>query len=291
MDSAEFRRRLERRDDLPIEFREWLVDPDSAAAAIVAFALRLFQASESMYYDETRLVGLSVDELDPVAVDRFAEATGRPGLGLERDQLLRAWRLVRDGHPTVAGLLLFGRDPQRYLPTAQINAARVPGTEIANDPMDRKDLGGRLLDLVDQAERFLRLHLPRPHVIQGFAPEPRPELPETALREAVVNAVVHRDYTISAPIRLLIFDDRVEIRSPGRPPNGVDVDAMRAGAHVVRNPHLYARISDAGLVTGVGSGVPRLVRAIREAVGVEPVIEVHNAEVVLIVPRPAARTG
>jgi ATP-dependent DNA helicase RecG len=105
------------------------------------------------------------------------------------------------------------------------------------------------------------------------------------LREAVVNAVAHRDYTIRGPIRLFVFDDRIEIHTPGRPPNGVDADAMRSGAHVVRNPWIYARLSDAGLVTRAGTGIRRIVLLVRETTGREVGIEVRDFEVLHTLPR------
>jgi ATP-dependent DNA helicase RecG len=161
----------------------------------------------------------------------------------------------------------------------------------------RKDFGGRLLDVIDQAMRLLRLHLPVPHRIRGLEPEPRPELPEEALREALVNAVAHRDYTVRGPIRLFIFDDRIELHSPGKVPNTVDLDAMRAGIHIVRNPHIYARLSDAGLVTRAGSGIPRILQLVRQATRRPVQIVLREWEVLVSIPRkkpargPAAAQG
>jgi ATP-dependent DNA helicase RecG len=146
-----------------------------------------------------------------------------------------SWRLLVGGHPRLAGIVLFGRNSQRELPFAQIDAARIPGTDVTNDPLDRKDLTGQMLTVIDDATRFLRIHLKIPHTIQGFEPEAHPELPETALCEAIVNTVAHRDYTIKGPVHLFIFDDRIEVHTPGRPPNTVDEEAMRFGMHVVRN--------------------------------------------------------
>lgn len=250
--------------------------------------LRLFQATESLYYDETPLPRLTLKELDLAAFDRYLQDTDQAYLREDDPKrLLANWYLTADGHPTIAGILLFGFQPQQHLPYAQINAARFAGTDSSFDPVDRKDLGGRLLEVIDQAERFIDLHLPVPHVIRGFEPEPRPELPKEALREAIVNAVAHRDYTIRGPIRLFVFDDRIEIHTPGRPPNGVDAEAMRSGAHVVRNPWIYARLSDAGLVTRAGTGIRRIVRLVREATGREVGIEVREFEVLLTLPRPS----
>ncbi len=133
-----------------------------------------------------------------------------------------------------------------------------------------------MLSIVDQAERFCELHLPIPHKIEGFGPEPRPELPRAALREAIVNAVAHRDYTVQGPARIFILDDRIEIHTPGKPPNSVDEGAMRTGVHVVRNPRIYARLSDAGLTTRAGTGIRRVIRLVREAVGQDIEIVLRN---------------
>ncbi len=248
--------------------------------------LRLFQASESLYYDETPLPRLGLSDLDLDAFDAYLDRTGQLELKDEPARLLRNWGLISDGHPTVAGMILFGREPQRHLPFAQINAARFTGTDPAFEPLDRKDITGRLLDLVDDARRFLHIHLQVRHEIRGFEPEPRPELPEEALREAIVNAVAHRDYTVQGPIRIFVFDDRVEFHTPGRPPNTVDEAAMRAGVHVVRNPRIYTRLSDASLITRAGTGIRRIVRLAREATGRDITIEVRDFEVLLSIPRP-----
>ena len=253
--------------------------------------LRLFQAAGSLYYDELPVPTTALTDLDFDAFELFLEDTGQgallgPDAGAdEKRTLLHNWRLITQDHLTLAGLVLFGRHPQRHLPFAQINAARFPGTDSSYEPSDRKDCRGRLLDVIDQAVRFVDLHLPTPHRIRGLEPEPRPELPREVLREAVVNAVVHRDYTIHGPIRIFVFDDRIDVHTPGRPPNGVDAGAMRAGVHVPRNPTLYARVADAGLVTRAGTGIRRMSRLAREATGRDLGLEVRDFEVLLSLPR------
>jgi ATP-dependent DNA helicase RecG len=245
----------------------------------------------SLYYDETALARLGVEEISLDAVRQFLEQTAQNQALLEiaPERLFRSWRLAKGDHPTVAGIVLFGRDPQVHLPYAQVNAARIPGRDVANEPSDRKDLGGRLLDVIDQAVRFVRLHLAVPHRIRALEPEPQPELPDEVLREAIVNAVAHRDYTVHGPVRLFVFDDRIEIHTPGKAPNTVDEEAMRAGAHVVRNPHIYARLSDAGLVTRAGSGIPRIIKLVRQATGRDVIIQLRDFEVLLSIPRRRRR--
>ena len=239
--------------------------------------------------EESRLFDLETpippDALRVDLLDRYLEATGQEELKSNRERLLMNWGLLSGGHPTIAGIILFGREPQRHLPFAQINAARFPGTESSVEPSDRKDLTGRLLDVIDQAERFLDLHLRIPHSIHGFEPEPRPELPKEAWREAIVNAVAHRDYTVRGPVRLFIFDYRIEVHTPGRPPNTVDEEAIRVGVHVVRNPRISTQLSDVGLVTRAGTEVRRIIRLVREATRKDIGITIRAFEVLLTIPR------
>ncbi|MEW6756515.1 MAG: RNA-binding domain-containing protein, partial [Candidatus Latescibacterota bacterium] len=91
--------------------------------------LRLFQATESLYYDESPLPRLGPADLNLDALDRYLDRTGQSDLADDPLRLLRNWGLLADRHPTVGGMVLFGREPQRHLPFAQINAARFPGTD------------------------------------------------------------------------------------------------------------------------------------------------------------------
>jgi predicted HTH transcriptional regulator len=86
-------------------------------------------------------------------------------------------------------------------------------------------------------------------------------------------------------VRVFVLRDRVEVHSPGRPPNSVDAEAMRAGVHVTRNPHIYSRVADAALATRAGTGIRRISRLLRQASGAELGIDISDAEVVLTLPR------
>ncbi|MEJ5310779.1 MAG: RNA-binding domain-containing protein [Anaerolineae bacterium] len=258
--------------------------------------LRLFQSSESLYYDETVVWRATLRDLDE---GRFADFFRRfyqrqIGSVQEMASLMKNMRLLeeREGElrPTLAGLLCFGRDPQRFFPYAQINAARIPGETLAAAPSDIKLIGGTLFDMLEDTARFLRIHLRRPHIIRKFEPEERPEIPEEALRELIVNALVHRDYTVASPIRVLIFDDRLEIRTPGGLPNTVTIEAILLGAaHVLRNPTLYTMFSRAGLVTQLGSGVLRAKQLIEQEAHAALRLEVVQNEFVVSVSRSAAQ--
>ena len=261
--------------------------------------LRLFQTAESLFYDETAVLRASLSDLDLQRLERFVLTSyGRPlsqfEMGYEQFliNLRLAVRVEGKLYPNVAALLFFGRDPQRFLSQATIAAARIPGADIATPPSDAKSLIGTLPDMLEDASRFLRVHLQTAHRIEGFAPERYPELPEEALRETLVNALAHRDYTVSAPVRLLIYDDRVEVRTPGGLPNMVTIAAIKLGAaHVLRNPTVYTLFSRLGLVTGIGSGVYRTIQLVRAATGREPDIDLQGNELVFSLPRVSRTQG
>lgn len=247
--------------------------------------LRLFQATQDLYYDELSLRQWGMSTLDTETIARHLADLGLEDEADDPTRILRAWRMTDGDHPTVGGLVVFGRRPQDALLAAGVVVGTYAGTDPGDDLVDRKDLFGNLFAVVDQVERFLGLYLPTAHRVAGFEPERQEDVPTAALREAVVNAMVHRDYTIAAPIRVFVFGDRVEVHSPGRPPNSVDAEAMRSGVHVPRNPHVYSRVVASGLATRAGSGVPRISRLLRQSTGTTLGIAIRDAEVVLTLPR------
>ena len=185
---------------------------------------------------------------------------------------------------TVAGLLLFGSRPSRYLPQAKIDAAAYFGREQDYDARERRTLRGpivRLQDadgaalepgLVEQAVEFVRRNIETVALDDGVRRQARWDYPEDAVREAVVNAVVHRDYLLSGTdIELAIYSDRLEVVSPGRLANGITPTRMRSGCRSARNELLKDVMRDYGYVEHMGMGVPRkIVRGMREHNGTEP---------------------
>lgn len=258
--------------------------------------LRLFQSAESLHYDEMLVQRASLLDLDRYAFEQYvhtAYGNSIESFGLTYEDMLRNLGYVRQQNgklrPTVACILFFGREPQRFLPLAHLVAARLPGTNLANPPDDNKQIYGSIPAQIEDAARFLNIYLKTAHRIQGMEPERYPELPESALREFLVNALAHRDYTLSAPIRLFIFDDRLEIRTPGGLPNNVTLESIRlGGAHVLRNPIIYTLLGRLGLITGVGTGIYRAIRQIQQATGREPELALLGNEFVVTVFRPAA---
>ena len=217
---------------------------------------------------------------------RGTEDTHRPEDELAR--LLRNLKCMAGEELTVAGALLFGRQPQRVLPTARMEFARFEGEVAGEIILDRKTVEGRLPQQLDQIESLLRLHLREAGVIRGFGPEVQAELPPEMLRESLTNALVHRDYSLSAPVRVILFDDRLEIHSPGQLPNGVSVENVRAGIHVERNPIILSLMSKLGLMTRLGTGIVRIFRLAAERGLPEPKLEETSTEFVVTLYRMPA---
>jgi ATP-dependent DNA helicase RecG len=185
---------------------------------------------------------------------------------------------------TVAGLLLFGINPNRFLPQAGIDAAAYPGREKDYATRERAALRGPLTPLfgaggvvenglVEQALDFVHRNTPvQAELEAGARRVERREYPDEAVRETIVNALVHRDYLLSGTnIELSLYEDRLEVVSPGRLPNGITPERMRSGSRSSRNQILKDVMRDYGYLEHMGMGIPRkIIRGMREHNGTEP---------------------
>lgn len=254
--------------------------------------LRIFQASESVYYDEIPVNRSKFSDLDLNLFKNFLKDYLQLEIEQESDfnYYLKNFHLITHNKiPTVTGILFFGKNPQYFLSQARIICATIKGEDISIEPFDRKEISSTIPKMIADCESFLKIHLTQKHKIQGFEKETIEEIPLTALREAIVNAIAHRDYTINQAIRILIFSDRVEIHSPGILPNTVTVDSMKVGgSHVLRNPTIYNLLIKFKMVTDLGSGVRRIIRLVKEHNGKEVILTPTQTEFILTIPRADA---
>jgi ATP-dependent DNA helicase RecG len=164
----------------------------------------------------------------------------------------------------VAGILLFGRDPQRFLRSAEVICVRYAGV-MMGDEFVRQDLGGPLPDQLRQAEAFVAANMRRGMRIRGMAREETTEYPLAVVREALVNAIAHRDYSIRGEgIRLLMFSDRLEVYSPGRLPGHVTLANLK-DERFSRNEAIVAVLSDLGYIERLGYGIDRMIATMEQA--------------------------
>jgi len=211
--------------------------------------------------------GARRDDLDWGQVEAYtASLSGMGGISAEQVLVKRGCLVMVDGElrPTNAGLLLFGKDPQQFLRGSDITAARFAGEEMG-DVFTRQDIVGTLPQQIRKAETFLFDNL-RKGVQLGekMARHEHTEYPLKAVRELVVNAVAHRDYSIHGDgIRLYLFSDRLEITSPGGLPGPVTVDNI-VDERFSRNSVIVQVLSDMGFIERLGYGVDRVIALMRE---------------------------
>ena len=238
---------------------------------------RMFQASGHLRYGLKPIPGASIDDLDPRRLrDYFARFLGMDSPESEDleqwERLLCNLELAAESAGRVAatidGMLVFGLNPACFLPQSGIRAICYLGPEPDYPTRADEDIKGPLVPLgslndpilepgiVDRAWDFIRRNTNPSSYLEGPQRVDRWEYPEEVVREAVVNALVHRDYSITGTdVTLLIFSDRLEIQSPGRLPNTVTVDGMRSGMRYARNQTLVNVMRDYGYVDARGMGV------------------------------------
>ena len=228
--------------------------------------MRMFQQSGMFHFDQVAVSNTSINDLNMGALDQYFtpyEIEFSKETEAERKQLLiNTDILAVPGETTVGGLLMFGINPSRYLPQASIMFAHFDGTEPSAELFNRQEIIGTLPYQVDTAVAILKNHLVRPSTIVGTKRVDTAVLPpDRVLREMVVNACVHRNYSINgARIRLFIYDDRIECISPGRLPNSVTVEKLRFGVSHASNPVLLKFMDNLRYIDRLGRGFPMIFR-------------------------------
>lgn len=273
------------------------------------YLARLFQQRSQariIRFDEQPVPGATLDDLQPELWQRFAGVHGKDSRDVLLDKLAMA-RLDTDGvlRPTVTGVLMATQDPRRWLPNAFIQAVAYRGTEILPQgdrvyQLDAQDLTGPLDQQVLAACHFVKKNMR----IAASKKEGRHDLPQfdlTAVFEAVVNAVAHRDYAIyGAKIRLRMFADRLELYSPGMIPNTMTVDSLpyRQAARNEEITSLLAKCSlpererefsgRSAMMDKRGEGVQIILDLTEKLAGARPVYRlVDESELLLVIPAAA----
>jgi len=239
-----------------------------------AEALQMEMARGGGSYEEQPVLAAGPGDLDPTLIAEYtarrAERAPR-GERVEGDELLlEAGALGLDRMPTVAGLLLFGHRPQRFVEQSSLVFVRFAG----QDPRGpgglpgygrREELTGPLARVIEGAWRVLREEMRHEAVIPGLTREERPEYPPFAVREALVNAVCHRDYAVKGlRVEVRMFDDRLEVTSPGGLPGHITLDNI-VEEHYSRNPRIVRGLYYWGYIEELGLGIDRMIEEMLQA--------------------------
>ncbi len=211
--------------------------------------------------------GLIGDTFNEASLDAICSAIAN---GHDCEKILRNLRFIRpDGTLTVAAMLLFGRYTQRWMPMMTAKCICFVGNSVGGkvfrDKVNDSEMEGNLLHQYDTIMDFFTRNLHNVQVGDEFNSMGKLEIPYSSLVEFTVNSLVHRSLNLKAPVRIFIFDNRVEIHSPGALPNGLTIEDIKAGTSMPRNMFLFNNAIYLLPYTGVGSGI---IRALDEDVNV-----------------------
>lgn len=227
--------------------------------------LRMFQSSALVHADEISVNGSSVTDIDQEFFDAFFEREYGERVedqDVSRVQLLENMNLAKDGQLNVCGTLLFASRPQIRLPVFIVKAVAFPGIYIEDEHyIDSQDINGKLSDVFQKVLGFVLANIRYVQNEQGINSVGEPEIPRIVLEELIANALIHRDYFVSAPIKVLVFADRIEIVSPGHLPNNLTIENIKMGNSNVRNPILASFAPKVLPYRGLGSGIKRAIKA------------------------------
>lgn len=252
-----------------------------------------YEAFRRRSYDELRIVERATkSDLDQELVSKYLEIAkaNKPNFStLSVDKVADLMGVWVNGYPTLCSLLVFSPYPQVYYPQLCITAVRIAGTEIgdlAEDGqrfIDNKRIEGNLQQVLEGALRFLRSNMQigtKIDAVTGMHID-QPEYPFIAVREAILNALVHRDYSMhteGSPVQLLMFTDRLEIRNPGGLYGRITVDNLGKMRTDTRNPVLATMLEYLHITENRYSGIPIMRKQCREMGLAEPVFKDNRGE-------------
>ncbi len=250
--------------------------------------LRLFQQGSHLLADEMEVYDTSIEDVNHELFQDYFKKEFHASIeqkGLDFKQALKVKKVLRNDKLTLAGLLFFGMDPQNIKPAFCVKTVSFLGNSISGKDYRSKpeDLKGTIPDLFENGMKFLESNLRHMQKEQNFNFIGILEISRDALVEILVNALVHRDYLKNAPIRIMIFDNRVEIISPGKLPNSLTVEEALFGNPVIRNPQLVKFSFHTLPYSGFGTG---LYRALEEQPDIELNNDVDGEQFIVVIPRP-----
>jgi len=226
---------------------------------------RMYQSAGLIHGDEIPADNLTLADLDTDYFKKFFE--DHIGESLDKQNvplptILENMNLMKDEVLNISGALLFAKNPSFRLPVFIVKAVSYPGTEVDEERyIDSQDIAGKMADIYRKSMSFVLGNIRHIQKDRGVNAPGEPEIPKIVLEELLVNALIHRDYFVSAPIRIFIYQDRVEIISPGHLPNNLTVENIKRGNSNIRNPILTSFATKVLPYRGIGSGVIRALRA------------------------------
>lgn len=218
----------------------------------------LKRQAENRSYDETPLLEMNSEQIRFRAASELFIKQGK-SIDMNKLAIMGTLQIIGERFvPSIGGILLFGLNKESLFPDAKIKCARFKG-KMSTEFLDNLETGAGLINAVDIAIAFIRRHTSQGLKIGSTAHRVIPEYPEIAIREAVINAIVHTDYAIKGmSIRVGIYDDRIEITNPGSLPFGISMEHIFSGISKLRNRVIGRVFHELGLIEQWGTGISRI---------------------------------
>tara|TARA_R110002124_G_scaffold109723_6_gene263166 strand:+ start:2048 stop:3202 length:1155 start_codon:yes stop_codon:yes gene_type:complete len=249
---------------------------------------RLLQSSGNLFADETIVNGTTTNDIDDVLFTKVIEKKHEKSIeeiGLSIPQLLSNNGMLKNGNLTLGGLLLFGKNPQQYRATFTVHCIAIKGNDISSNLYRNKKepFTGNIKEVYEKTHSFIIQNLKELQKDEKFNSLGELEIPIETIEELLVNALVHRDYFINSSIKVFIFDNRIEIISPGKLPNTLTIENIKAGISVIRNPILYSNARYLLPFKGAGSGI---MRALKNSPDLELINDTERELFISVIKRP-----
>lgn len=249
---------------------------------------RLLQSSGNLFADETIVSGTTTNDIDDVLFTQVLEKKHEKSIeeiGLPISQLLSNNGMLKNGNLTLGGLLLFGKNPQQFRATFTVHCMAIKGNDISSNLYrnEKEPFIGNIKEVYDKTLSFIIQNLQEIQKDENFNSLGELEIPIETIEELLVNALVHRDYFINSSIKVFIFDNRIEIISPGKLPNTLTIENIKAGISVIRNPILYSNTRYLLPFKGAGSGI---MRALRNSPDLELINDIERELFISVIKRP-----
>ncbi len=244
--------------------------------------------SKGLNYETLPSYRSEMADLDEKKAQSYLDHRKNQGRAKLNKSVLQSYHLLIEEHsksyPTNLGLLLFGKRTQHFFSEAMIICSEFRG-KSGRDAIASVDCEGTLFEQFEKSVSFIVSRLSKSFVIRKIKREEQLEIPEVAIREALLNAIVHRNYYIQAPTKIAIYNDRIEFFSPGTLPGPLNLENLMAGITYLRNPMICKIFREAGYIEKLGTGLISIFSSYQEFGLEEPKFIEGENFVKMILPR------
>lgn len=247
--------------------------------------IRLFQQSGLLYLDEMIIPNTTTEDIKLSDVEKYLEKILKKKAEniVITETILSNLNILKEKRLTLGGLLFFAKYPQKYRPVFCVKAVSFFGNSIGGtEYRSSQDIEGTIPQIFEEAMRFFTTNLHHVQAGQNFNSVGKLEISQIALEELLQNALIHRDYSKNSPVKIFIFDNRIEIVSPGALPNSLTIENIKMGSAVVRNNLLVSYCAKMMDYRGIGSGITR---ALDDQPNIELINDVDGEQFKVIIPR------